>query len=161
MTVVVLAAIAAGVGLVSGLPATQPASTMPALCMSGLTTVGWRYIAMPNPVRLEQPVTILDIELQPPPLAFRSRVSPAAAWGELRRGGPLMERTATYRLYLATVVGATVPNSGGVDWVVVATHIAYIPSAPPSGPPTTTEQSCIFGAGYAVIDATSGRYLMG
>lgn len=161
LTAAVLVAIGIGVGLVEGLPATQPAVapqlTTTRTCASDFHAAG-RYVAMPRPVRLGRPLTVEDIDLLPPPASFHARVPATEAWRRQWYSGPLMEPTATYRIYLAVVVGATVPDSGEVDWVVVGTHIAYFPNAGPGA--TTTKPTCVFGTAYGVIDATTGRSLV-
>jgi hypothetical protein len=159
VTVAVLVAIAVGIGLVEGLPATQqavaPQLTIRA-CASDLFAAG-RYVAMPKPVRIRRPLTVEDIDLLPPPASFHARVPASEAWRQQWHGGPLMEPTATYRLYLAVVVGASTPDSGRVDWVVVGTNIAYFPDGGPGA--MTTRPTCVFGTAYGVIDATTGRAL--
>lgn len=157
VTAAVLVAIGVGVGAVGGLPAVNPAIT--ARCRADLATLGG-YVPMPSPTRLRQPFSLGGAEFLPPSAAFQPRVSADDAWRQLREGGPVMEPTATYQIILATVTGPMVPDSGGVDWVVLGTNLAAMDDGPSPDVGTQPPPVCTFGSAYLLVSSTSGRALM-
>jgi len=120
-------------------------------------------VAMPNYLRLKTRFSLGGATFTSVPRTFIPVAPPTEAWRDYHAR---MQSTATYRIFLTRMTQDVTPGANPafesqIVWLVLAQHVAFIPSPPPVSGTSYPRPSCAFGFSYWAVNATSGKSIYG
>jgi hypothetical protein len=119
------------------------------------------HIPMPSSTRLKVTTHLFGFSFTPVVVQFTPRAPARDAWQQFSEK---KQSTAKYEVFLARFHPDNPPGTNTrlksqIVWVALATHVAFVPE--PGPPPNTVQPGCGFGSSLIVVNAETGKVVVG
>ena len=148
--------------LLSGLQveAATPRTTSPLNCVADMIRAP-AHIPMPSPTRLKVTTHLFGFSFTHVATRFTPTVPAGDAW---RQFSEKKQSTAKYEVFLARFhpdnpAGTNTRLQTQNVWVAFAKHVAFVPDPGPQ--PNSSQPGCEFGSSLIVVNADSGKAVVG